>query len=53
MIKSGARQETIFDTIRMLRAKGLTVQEAILEVESILRGKFSEDIKAQIYQECG
>lgn len=55
-VKGGARQKTIFDTVRMLIEKGLTIQEAIEEVESKLHlrpyGGLSEELKARIYQEC-
>ena len=42
------KQETIFDTIRILQAKGLSVDEAIAEVESILRGKLPENLVIMI-----
>lgn len=52
-IKSGARQETVFETVRMLVEKGLTVEDAIMEVESILHGKLPEHIKDMIRREVG
>jgi len=51
-IKGGARQETIFDSVKILVEKGMTVKEAIAEVEAILRGKLPEHIVDRIYQEC-
>ena len=42
------KQETIFGTIRILKDKGLSVDEAIAEVEARLRGRLSEDIIARI-----
>ena len=47
-IKGGAKQETIFDTIHLLKEKGLTLDEAIEEVQSILRGKLPEHILEMI-----
>jgi len=43
-VKGGASQETIFHTIRILKEKGLSVDEAIVGVESILRGKLPEHL---------
>ena len=54
-IKGGARPETVFHTVQMLMKDGLTVQEAIEKVESILcggRGHLPEHIKSLIRQEC-
>ena len=45
------KQETIFDTIRILIEKGLTIQEAIEEVESKLRGKLPEHIVNRVHRE--
>ena len=52
MIKGGARQETIFDTVKMLTEKGLTIKEAIEEIESVLHGKLPDRVISLIYQEC-
>lgn len=52
-IKGGARQEAVFHSVRMMMAKGMTVKQAIVEVEAILRCQLTEDIVARIYQECG
>ena len=52
-IKGGARQETIFHTVRIIMARGATIDQAIKEVESILRCQLPKHIKALIRQECG
>lgn len=52
-IKGGAREGTIFHSVNMMVAKGITIQQAIKKVETILRCQLSEDIKSRIYQECG
>ena len=53
MIKGGAREGTVFHSVNVMMAKGMTVQQAIVEVEKILRCQLPEDIKARISQECG
>ncbi len=53
MLKGGASQESIFQTVKIHMEKGMTVQEAITEIESILRCKLTEHIVNLIYQECG
>jgi len=50
MIK-GCTPTDVFNHVRMLKEKGLTTKEAIEEIESTLRGKLPEHIKARIYQE--
>ena len=52
-IKGGASRTTIFDTINMLLLKGLTIYEAISEMETTLRCQLPDDVKDRIYQECG
>ena len=52
-IKGGARQETVFETVRILLKKGMTVDQAIEEVESLLRGKLPEIIVDKIKEELG
>jgi len=44
--------QTVFDTVRMMMSRGMTVDQAIEKVESILRGKLEEHIKNLIRQEC-
>jgi len=52
-IKGGSNHQTVFNTVSMLvNQKGMTIPQAIEEVEKILRCKLPEEIKAQIYQEC-
>ncbi len=53
LIKGGARQEDVFHTVRILMRQGMTVNQAIAEVESILHRRLPENIKSLIYQECG
>ena len=53
VIKGGATQQTVFDTIRILVVKGLTIGDAIEEVESTLRGQLPDHIKELIYLQCG
>jgi len=45
------KQDTVFGRIKMLRKKGLSVKEAIEEIESIHRAQLPEHIKSLIYQE--
>jgi len=52
-MKGGAREGTVFQTVRQLKEKGLSTQEAISEVEGILRGKLPAHIVAMVYRECG
>lgn len=52
-IKGGATAPTVFHTVRQMMAKGMTLEQAIAEVEAILRGKLPEHIIALIRQECG
>lgn len=52
MIKGGCNQETIFHSVNVLTEKGLSVREAIAEIEAILRGKLPDSIKDRIYHEC-
>ena len=51
-IKGGATQETIFDSVKILMEKGMSFSEAIEEVEGILHGKLTDDLKDRIRQEC-
>ena len=51
-VKGGATQQTVMDSVRLMMATGMTVYQAIVEVETILRGKLPEHIKALIYQDC-
>ena len=50
-IKGGARQDTIFQSVRMMMRKGMGFSEAIREVEGILRAKFDEELIAIIKTE--
>ena len=52
-IKGGATAPTVFHTVRQMMAKGMTVEQAIAEVEAILRSKLPDHIKDMIRQECG
>ena len=52
-IKGGADHKTVFDTVRIMLKKGMTVEQSIAEVEAILRGKLPDHIIALIRQECG
>ncbi len=53
-IKGGASHQTVFNTVNMLvNEKGMTIKQAIVEVEAILRCQLPEDIIARVYQECG
>ena len=52
MIKGGAAPETIFNTIKKMMANGKTIDQAISQVESILRSKLPEHILDLIRQEC-
>ena len=52
-MKGGATAPTVFHTVRQMMAKGMTVEQAIVEVEAILRGKLPDHIKDMIRQECG
>jgi len=53
-IKGGASQTTVQESVKYLvDDKGMTVQQAIEEVQSILRCKLPEHIVALIKQECG
>ena len=52
-VKGGARQEIIFDTIQFYIDRGLDINDAIKEVESILRGKLPENIVDLIKQKFG
>ena len=51
-IKGGAPQKAVTDSVKAMMAKGMSVYQAIVAVEAILRGKIPEHIKAIIYQEC-
>ncbi len=51
MIKGGATQKTVSQTVQMLIGKGLDFSEAITEVEGILRAKFDEELIARIKTE--
>ena len=50
-IKGGAPPETVFHSVKIMIEKGMDFQEAINEVESILRGKIPDHIKDRIRQE--
>ena len=52
-IKGGATAPTVFHSVRQMMEKGMTLEQAIAEVEAILRGKLPEHIIALIRQECG
>ena len=48
-IKMGSNHTTVFNTVNMLvNKKGMAVEEAIEEVEKILRCQLPEDIKNRI-----
>ena len=49
-IKGGARVQTIFDSIEDYTRRGYTLQEAIEEVEKVLRCKLPENIVELIKQ---
>lgn len=51
MIKGGCTQSTVFDTIQFYIDRGLSVDQAVQEVESVLRGKLGEDLIARIKTE--
>ena len=46
-------QTTVFDTVKQLLEKGMTLEEAIREVEFKLRTPFPENIRDMIREECG
>ena len=52
MIKGSADKQTVFGTVRFMMKHGLTVEEAIVRVESLLYSKMPENIKDLIRQEC-
>lgn len=52
-LKGSADHGTVYETVRRFMAQGKTLQEAIAKVESIVRQKLPEHIKAFIRAECG
>ena len=49
--KLDTMEQNIFNQVRLLREKGLSTDEAIGEIESILRAKLPEGIKDRIKTE--
>ena len=51
-IKGGSSHQTVFNSVKIMMEKGMSVDQAIEEVESVLRGKLPDHIVAIIRQEC-
>ncbi len=52
-IKGSSRKETVFHTVDTMLEKGMTIEQAMAEVEAILHCILSDQIKGLIRQECG
>ena len=52
MLKGSADKESVFKTVRFMMNRGLTFNESIKEIESILRNQIPDEIKNLIRQEC-
>lgn len=46
------RPETVFHSVKIMMEKGMSLDQAIEEIESILRGKIPDHIKDRIRQEA-